>query len=447
MQKENIKAIKPSCVTTLKEHFSVTYPKYGRGSISLSAYGDYSLDVQGITDTSARRTTEYKNAFNSISMKMLKAYESENNGYIAIHRNMPPVQNVSSYEQELMKLKPNVYKRVQFSMPRPTKSEVENDLRNEVNMINFNAQRDKKVSEKEYIAKHLNTLIELRGQAWQEAFNLFKSIEDAKEKVENSKFAAEHRRNYAKKQEFIKGSKSLVKDSLSLVCKQINIPYDASIEFDYQQDQHLLTANVTFLNGIMIPASKAVILASGKISVKNKLVREMISEKTDSTLSTVYYLTSLFFNVSPNIHYLRFACYDSTIQNPILWVEFSRDVFSKVSPKTVNLHSDILGYPHVIDFKTRGDALDLALMDSSYFKRNVFLEIERINQVRQTESQNSIYNGDNIVLTFEDANRLVDIPRLSNVIKKAIAISKDKGLSYVVLDKQYRGIVQELISL
>ena len=447
MQKEYIKAIKPSYVTTLKENFSVTYPKYGRGSISLSAYGDYTLDVQGITDTSARRTTEYKIAFNNISMKMLKAYESENNGYTAIHHNMAPVQNVSSYEQELMKLKPKVYKRAQFSMPRPTKSEVENDLRNEVNMINFNTQRDKEVSEKEYIAKHLNTLIELRGQTWLEAFNLFNSIEDAREKVENLKFAAEHRRNYAEKQEFIKGPSSLVKESLSLICKQISIPYDASIEFDYQQDKHLLTANVIFLSGIIIPTSKAVILASGKISVKNKLVREMISEKTDSTLSTVYYLTSLFFNVSPNIHYLRLSCYDRTIQNPILWVEFSRDVFSKISPKTIKLHSDILGYPHVIDFKTRGDALELALMESDYFNKNVFLEIDRVNQIRHSESQNSIFNGDNIVLTFEDAYRLVDIPRLSSVIKKAIAISKDKGLSYVVLDKQYKGIVQELISL
>lgn len=81
-------------------------------------------------------------------------------------------------------------------MPKPTKSEVEDDLRNEVKYINFN---DENVSEKEYIKESLNKLTEYRQQYWQEANELFEQIEDAKEERENKNILPNTKENIIRK--------------------------------------------------------------------------------------------------------------------------------------------------------------------------------------------------------------------------------------------------------
>lgn len=380
--KEQILATMPSPIATSQENFSVSYPKYGSGTVSLTAFGDYELTVQGITEAAARRTNEYKAAYNKVSMNMLHAYEAENRRYTSIHLDMPEVLDISTYEQELVKLMPEVYKRTRFALPEPTKSEVEEDLRREVHSLNFDITKQDVVSETEYIRQHLNTLTEARRQAWQEACELFNKIEDAREETENAKFRAEYKRIYNEKQEYIEGKEPAVKAEISEMCRKIEIPYNATLTYYYKQNQHLLDVEIVFDDGIHVPATKAAILSSGKVSIKNKLVKEVISDKTNSALSVAYYLASHLLNVSPNIYFLRMSVYDRNKQNPLLWVEFTRYAFSRIIPRMVNLHSDILSYPCLVDFKSKGDVLELATMNADVFKKNVQSEIDRIDQSR-----------------------------------------------------------------
>lgn len=445
MQKLHISATLPAPIGIQRENFTISYPKYGSGSISLTALGDYILTTSGITEGSARRTTEYKAAYNKVSMDMLHAYESDNRRYTAIHRDMPKVSDICTYQKELMSLAPQKYKRAQFAFLKPTKDSVEEDLRHEVQSLNFDKTKPEKVSEKDYIHKNLNSLTERRSQSWIEAKELFEQIEEVRAERENARFLAEYKAIYNKKQDYIDGTESAVKEVLSSLCTAITVPYNIGITCEYKRTAHQLNAEIIFEDGVNVPSSKATILASGKISIKNKLVKEMISDKTNSTLSCVYYLASYLFNVSPNIQYLQMSVFDRSKQNPLMWVELERTRFSRIKPGLVDLCLDILGYPHVLDFKTKGDALELAIMNVSTFDKEVKFAIETANNSHlQSQGNVTEISGDKIAITFEQAYRLTDLPDISAIVRRAIAVAEGSGWGYVTLDKQYKGIIEEL---
>lgn len=441
MKELHISAKSCSAIQNCKQRFNVSYSKYGSGVIELTPYGDYILTTSGITDAAARRTVEYKSAYNRVTMDMLHAYEVENRAYTSIHHNIPKIKDIEVSKKELINLTPKKYTRHRFELPKPTKSEVEDNLCNEVKYINFN---DENVSEKEYIKESLNKLTEYRQQYWQEANELFEQIEDAKEKRENKKYFTEYKRKYNQKEEYINGEEDIVEEGINALCSTIEIPYNISISYTYNKVKHLLSVEMTFENGINVPVSKATILTSGKISIKNKLVKEIIQDKTKSIISCAYYMAGKYFNVSPNILYIRMSIYDTNKQNPLLWVEFERDKLSKLSPLLTDIISDILGYPHVLNYKTKGDALELAIMNKTTFNNEVLFEISKLNSSRvSVESIITDLNADYIALSFNEAQRLINVPRLSEAIKKALSIAKDNGSTYVTLSKQYKGIIEE----
>lgn len=277
MKELHISAKSCSAIQNCKQRFNVSYSKYGSGVIELTPYGDYILTTSGITDAAARRTVEYKSAYNRVTMDMLHAYEAENRAYTSIHHNIPKIKDIEVSKKELINLTPKKYTRHRFELPKPTKSEVEDNLCNEVKYINFN---DENVSEKEYIKESLNKLTEYRQQYWQEANELFEQIEDAKEKRENKKYFTEYKRKYNQKEEYINGEEDIVEEGINALCSTIEIPYNISISYTYNKVKHLLSVEMTFENGINVPVSKATILTSGKISIKNKLVKEIIQDKT-----------------------------------------------------------------------------------------------------------------------------------------------------------------------
>ena len=441
MKELHISAKSCSAIQNCKQRFNVSYSKYGSGVIELTPYGDYILTTSGITDAAARRTVEYKSAYNRVTMDMLHAYEAENRAYTSIHHNIPKIKDIEVSKKELINLTPKKYTRHRFELPKPTKSEVEDNLCNEVKYINFN---DENVSEKEYIKESLNKLTEYRQQYWQEANELFEQIQDAKEKRENKKYFTEYKRKYNQKEEYINGEEDIVEEGINALCSTIEIPYNISISYTYNKVKHLLSVEMTFENGINVPVSKATILTSGKISIKNKLVKEIIQDKTKSIISCAYYMAGKYFNVSPNILYIRMSIYDTNKQNPLLWVEFERDKLSKLSPLLTDIISDILGYPHVLNYKTKGDALELAIMNKTTFNNEVLFEISKLNSSRvSVESIITDLNADYIALSFNEAQRLINVPRLSEAIKKALSIAKDNGSTYVTLSKQYKGIIEE----
>ena len=444
MEKElHIIASVPQQIQSCKETF---YANRGYGTVELTPYGDYLLNTVGITDAAARRTAEYKSAYKKASINMLHAYEAETRAYTSLHRNMPSVEPVTKLKNELMILAPQKYKRSIFDFRNPTKDDVENDLLEEAKNINFDKTKTSgHVDEKKFVKEHINEMIESRQHAWQEACDLFNKIEDAREERENAKFFAEYKTLYNNKKEHLEGKETTVKQDLLNLCGNVSVPYNLSLSFAYSQAAHVLEASVIVEDGISVPISKATILASGKISIKNKLVRETITEKTNSAVCLTYFLAAHLFNVSPNVQYLRLALFERNKQNPLLWVEFEREKFSRIRPRMVDVVSDILGYPNVLEFKNRADSVELCAMDKASFDNNVAMAIQHANEIHPEYQSTYIDLGsNNIAISFDDANLLCGVPNISNVVRKAIALAKDRGQSYVTIDKKMKSTLDEL---
>lgn len=444
MEKElHIIASIPQQILSCKETF---YANRGYGTIELTPYGDYLLNTVGITDAAARRTAEYKNAYKKVSANMLHAYEAETRAYTSIHRNMPSIESVVKLKNDLMILAPQKYQRGRFTFDKPTKDDVEKDLLEEAKNINFDKTNTSgHVDVKLFVKEHINEMIEIRQHAWQEACNFFNKIEDAREERENAKFFAEYKTLYNNKKEYLEGKESSVKQELLNLCGNISVPYNMSLSFAYSQTARVLEASVIVEDGISVPITKATILTSGKISIKNKLVRETITEKTNSVVSLTYFLAAHLFNTSPNVQYLRFSLYERNKQNPLLWVEFERDKFSRTRPKMVDVISDILGYPNVLEFKNKADAIELCTMDKTSFDNDVAIAVQHSNETHPEYQSTSIDLGNNnIAISFDDAKLLGGVPTLANEVRKAISLAKDRGQSYVTVDKKIKSILDEL---
>lgn len=444
MEKElHIKASALQQIQSCKETFSTNN---GYGTIELTPYGDYLLNTVDITDAAARRTNEYKSAYKEVTANMLHAYEAETRAYTSLHEDMPSVESVVKLKNDLKTLSPQKYERGHFDFRKPTKDDIEKDLREEAKNINFDkTNTNGHVDEKMFVKEHINEMIEVRQHAWQEACDFFNKIEDAREERENTRLFAEYKSLYNRKKEYIEGKESVVKQELLNLGGNISVPYNLSLSFAYNQMSQILETSVIVEDGISVPIIKAAILASGKISIKNKLVRETITEKTNSAISLTYFLAAHLFNVSPNVQYLRLSLYDRNELNPLLWVEFEREKFSRTRPKIIGVISDILGYPNVLEFKNKADSIELCAMDKAMFDNNVAMAIQQTNEIHiEHQSTYSDLGNNYIAISFEDASILCGVPNLSNEVRKAISIAKDKGLSYVVVDKKLKSILDEL---
>lgn len=444
MEKElHIRASVPKKVQTYKETF---YTNEGHGTIELTPLGDYLLTTVGLTDAAARRNIEYKNAYKKVTVDMLHAYEAETRAYTSLHRDMPPIVSVVQVENDLMTLSPQKYQRGHFALSKPTKDDVEEDILEEVRNINFDKTKASgQVDENIFLKEHLNEMIEIRQHAWQEACDYFNRIEDAREERENARFFAEYKTLYNNQKERIEGKESIVEKGLLDLCGSISVPYNLVLTFAYNQASHVLDASVIVEDAFSVPTFKASILTSGKISIKNKLVREVITERTTSAVSLVYFIAAHLFNVSPNIHYLRLSLYKGSKLSPLLWVEFGREKLSRTSPKTVDVISDILGYPIVLEFKNRADSVELCVMDKTSFDNKVAQEVKRVNEIHSAYQATYADLGNNkVAISFEDANLLCGVPNLAYDIHKAMSMAKDRGQSYVAVDKKVKSVLDEL---
>lgn len=441
----HIAATIPAQMQSCKRSFMVVYPKSGSGLIELTPHGEYILTTRGVTEAAAKRMGEYKMAFSEVTHDMVNAYEAANKCYTAIHTSMAEVKPISFYKQELQDLTSKKYHKRAFSLIKPSQKDVEEDLRQEAMVINFNkADSTNHVTVKSFVVQHLNHATEERQQAWQEAKELYDRIEAAKEAKENAKYFAIYKTLYHQKEEFIQGKEDFVDKSLISLCANLCVPYPVTLSYQYDSSIGVVEADFVLQDGIHIQTTKANILSSGKISIKKKLVKEMTTDRTNSAVSLVYYLSSWIFQASPNIQFVRAALYERNRQNPLLWVQINRDQISKKNPSKINVLSDILGYPNVMNLKSNNDAIELCAMTASTFENEVKKACEQENIHFSSSASPNESDQDTITISLQEAALLMAVPNVAEDLRRAIAIARDKGTNSVIVNKKYKGLIDEL---
>ena len=85
-------------------------------------------------------------------------------------------------------------------------------------------------------------------------------------------------------------------------------------------------------DAVPVAVMKADILASGKLSVKNKLVRELTNDQTRCTIGLLFLISSHVFSISPNIQTIRLSLWNRAKTHGYIWIEFDAPAFTRLTP-------------------------------------------------------------------------------------------------------------------
>ena len=361
----------PQVVQGQSRSFTLKYPHHGNGTITLTANGVYNLSLSSwdTSDASARRTNEFKDAMFNVSNDLVRAYESNLANYTNIHGKMIKIHRKSYYEGKLPKVVLESYKKKSFRFYPPTKEEIKGDLENEAKKKFY---RDSEKSQKtSFVNSNIEALYADRMEKWNEAKALFDEIENAHEQRENAAFSEKYNSEIQGQKDYMEGSEYIVKDAIDSRMSNVTLPYTITVDMSYSQDSHLIDIEVELISGVTVPQIKAALLASGKVSVKEKLVREVEEEKTISMLGVVYYIASIAFDASPNIDNVRISLWDAQKQNGYAWINFSRkDILHNTIQQFVPT-MDSFNYERVMNLKDSRGVLVLAPIKASTFKKQV----------------------------------------------------------------------------
>ncbi len=369
--------------------------------------------------------------------------------YTRIHLGADKVKSDQENQALLMAIKPKTYTRSSYKVPMPTRDQIENELRVEAKMLNFDkASRGDNYDVQGHVTRKLPSLVELRQKVWQDAKELYDKIEDAREERTNAKYADDYQREYNKVKGFLQGDEDVVSAQIQSTFSNVKVPYNIELSYEYNRDAKLMDVDIVLEDGIVVPTYKTVILRGGKITIKDKLQKEVTQDKTYSAISILFYMTSKLFTISPNIRFLQISMYVETKQSPILWICFDRERFSEFSPKMLYPLSETFLFPHVFNLKTKRGALELNVLPLSKFESEKKQRIvnKGSSDIQQTSSFKMV-GTNQIAIGFDVAQKLCEIPYMSNDVQKAISIAHENGWLEVKIDKKYRGIVSEIDSL
>lgn len=366
-------AIKPEDITPVSKRIYLV----GRGYADITLHADGEIKIIAsnpyVSDGMVKRDIKYKDIITELSEKIWHEYEKLDAVYKEMHLALKKtIYSKGSYEKKVNQVERKRYTRRIFALPQPSSSEVSEDLKKEAAAIYHHeegVQRSRLVSD--FVSKNLSKYLVARQEKWNEAKALFEEIETAIEQKENAANEREYQRQRQEILDFVNGVPAVFEPAFDKMVSELQIPFTFDLDYTYSQDEGCVNVNVTLLNGVEIPLEKAVLLSSGRISIKNKLVREIDQDTTETILSFIYLLTGKIFSVSPNVSIVDFTLWKSGMTDGLCWVEFTRNEFARNISPALETITDIQNYNRVMDLKVRNGATVINSIAKQKFEKLV----------------------------------------------------------------------------
>lgn len=421
----------------------------GTATVQVDSLGNYEVLVNGSRfssqENSAKRDADYKPAVSDISLKMVAAFEKRDAEFTAMHKKVARMQKLSEHQKKIEALSPQQYERESFPLSRPMREDVRRELEAEAEIRFTDLYEDKRKERTIFVNEHEKDAMAARLRAYEEIQSFFNDLQDDKEARVNAQFQKEYERQVKEIEDFITGEKSKTETNLRMILGELNLPFRVEISCIYDKDLGLLNTDIELYGDLNLPTNKTNILASGKISVKDKLVKELEQFKTETLVSLVYYVTASLFNASINTQTQRVSLWLDGKREGILWVQFDRTKFSRLSMRTVNPMLNYYDWPHVDALRMVRGALQFDTMDSISFQNAIQQAmIENGIDVTQSYTTYDFGNQDGITVNIGYAQTLADTMRSDYDLQSLVSDALNSGASKVVLPKKYKGILNEL---
>lgn len=371
--------IKQTIYSRVNTHIAVISRSYrfngGTATVQLDSLGNYEVLVNGsrfsALENAAKRAPGYKIIIEDLSTKMLAAFGKRDSDFVGMHRNAPKIQSISEHQKKIKDLTPKKYIREQFVMNRPMRDEVRKELEQEA-AIRFADLYDDRTKERNaYINEREIEAMALRLRGYEEIQAFFFDLQDDKESRANATFQKEYDRQRKEIEDYINGEQRSTEERLRNILGGINLPFTIDICCDYAENKGLLNVDIVLPYDLNVPSQKANILSSGKISIKDKLVKELEQLKTETIISLVYYVAASLFNGAINIKTQHVSVWTTGMKEGLLSIQFNRDKFSYLSTRTINIMLDYYEWPRIDALRVVRGATQLQPISPIDFKRMI----------------------------------------------------------------------------
>lgn len=260
------------------------------------------------------------------------------------------IKPLSYYQNELGRLALKVYDPEVFLLDKPTEEQIQEELENVAEHKFYKLFGSNRTEVLKYVSDNQRNILEQREKGWNEIKDFFEMVEADKEQSENEKFQIEYDKEYTKQEDFILGETKYVENALDNIFWNIKLPFDTSIQVDYNKEKQRATVTVEIPTYIEIPTIKTNVSATyGRVSLKNKLVRELDDEKTKCVIGLAYYIASLVFSASANIVSIDISIWEKGKFDGLLWAYVSRTQFA--NPKRFTPLVDIFNWNHISNIR------------------------------------------------------------------------------------------------
>lgn len=452
-----------------------------RAHITLDSNGNYAIRVDGqnnsLFENSAKRDAHYKKAIRFLSDEMFNQFHSCDAAYTELHKHTVQLSIGRSMEEEMSKLvnltfkdieiqadrqvkKPDtssvvlkVFEKTNYKGKLPSKENAIANLREEAKHKYFSLWRTHSSERQQFVDNNLEEVYNDSIVKYDELKDYFSEIQDVCAAKANAQYLEDYNNqlnsmvadynqrrdafvfNLTEKQKkainYITGPEDYVDKSLIALSEKVNLPFTVTLETNYSQKEGLLTAKAVIPSYINIPDTKASILSTGRISIKNKLQREMNQGLSSCQIGLSYYLCGYIFNISANIKTIRFSLMARENGDGYYWVQFSREQFFSNDFQSFDPLLFLERCPHVIQYgKASLESINKVDFDN------------KIKDALLIAEQASDYNKS--VITLDDAWKILRAMPDAEDLRKAIAQAQTRGNSVVIVNKKYENILKEL---
>lgn len=385
--------------------------------------------------------TDLSRSYSPSALQTFAAYDNETHAFTEMYKQyrqgVKAVETRQSFERKIEAISLGKPQRREFSIPRPLDNEISAILEQEAK-AKLHGQKHTIAEEKKYIQDHFKEVENDRIAKWNEVRTLFFSIEQSRQEREKQRLQQEYQQKRQAMLDILEGEPYAIEQGMEELASTIKVPIDFDFEYTYDRAKGRVAVEIEIINGIQLPLQKAVRLASGRASIKNKLVREINEETKDTLLSFAYLFASKVFEISLGISIVETTIWDEDKAKGYCWIEFERDSIMRDNPRYLVPAFDITSRRRVIDIREKSASVEIAKMPASKFQK--MIDVERSKSMNETQGINFLQQ-EKTVISLEDAERLLQTIGYDFELETAIAEAKAKPTRVVIVHPRYKQMI------
>lgn len=284
--------------------------------------------------------------------------QEQSDAVVNTMRLVEPLIDIEAARMELTNLTPpKPYIRSPFKEEAPTEDDIRSSLakeaEREVSSLLFWTNKDKRAA---YVEEHLNERLSLAMDAWNERLRAWEAEQDHNERTVNEERQQAYEYQFHMLQDFLSDDPEVVCELAEDLVGTFDLPYDVSASMSFDEEYGVLALDIELPDKNVIPSEKGRVLASGKLSIKSKTIKEMNSDYLTSMLGVAYALASGLFNASAAIKNVDVMAHAQRMDGSMLQsrdtylyaVSFERENFRNEVKSNLSPVDILILFPHLI---------------------------------------------------------------------------------------------------